>query len=376
MEILPLPHRVCIIGGGVAGLVAARLLHRSGIDFALLEARERLGGRVLSAGPDEQPSADGFDLGPSWFWPEMQPELAGLVEALGLDVFPQYAEGDVLFHRMARERPQRYAGFGRTATSMRIVGGAARITDALAVALPADRLHLESSVTALSLHEAGIEVAFREKTVLRSETFDQVILAAPPRLLARSVSFSPELPQATLDRWRATPTWMAPHAKFYALYDRPFWREAGLSGAAQSMVGPLSEIHDATTASGQAALFGFIGAGAAQREGLGRNALIARAVEQLGLLFGPQALAPTSVLLKDWARDPLTATEIDQAPSDHLAPCAGPWLPPAWASRVHMAGSETSRTEPGYLAGAVAAARSAVSRIKPTSPDLARTEQP
>lgn len=30
----------------------------------------------------------------------------------------------------------------------------------------------------------------------------------------------------------------------FAIYDRPFWREAGLSGTAQSMVGPLAEIHD------------------------------------------------------------------------------------------------------------------------------------
>ena len=77
---------VLIVGGGLAGLTAARLLHRSGIDFRLLEARDRLGGRILSAGADGNPSADGFDLGPSWFWPAAQPAMAALVADLGLPV--------------------------------------------------------------------------------------------------------------------------------------------------------------------------------------------------------------------------------------------------------------------------------------------------
>ena len=34
---------------------------------------------------------------------------------------------------------------------------------------------------------------------------------------------------------------MAPHAKFFAIYNQPFWRASGLSGTAQSMVGPMVE---------------------------------------------------------------------------------------------------------------------------------------
>ncbi len=70
---------VAIIGGGLAGLCAARLLHAAGVDFQLLEARERLGGRILSVDATGLASDDGFDLGPSWFWPEMQPALGGYV---------------------------------------------------------------------------------------------------------------------------------------------------------------------------------------------------------------------------------------------------------------------------------------------------------
>src|SRR5690349_15378932 len=94
---------VLIVGGGLAGLCAARLLHREGIDFQLREARSRLGGRILTTDASGEPSTEGFDLGPSWFWPRMQPSIAALVEELGLATFPQSSDGDVIFHRMSRE---------------------------------------------------------------------------------------------------------------------------------------------------------------------------------------------------------------------------------------------------------------------------------
>lgn len=78
---------ILIVGGGLAGLTAARLLHQAGIGFRLLEARERLGGRILSVDETGRPSGDGFDLGPSWFWPGMQPAMGDLVHQLGLHYF-------------------------------------------------------------------------------------------------------------------------------------------------------------------------------------------------------------------------------------------------------------------------------------------------
>lgn len=113
---------VAIVGGGLAGLVAARVLHQAGVDFRLFEARDRLGGRILTTNAAGQPSGDGFDLGPSWYWPEMQPSIAQLVSQLGLKAFPQYSVGDAIFERMSRESPQRYGGDGTHQGSMRLVG--------------------------------------------------------------------------------------------------------------------------------------------------------------------------------------------------------------------------------------------------------------
>ncbi len=165
-----------------------------------------------------------------------------------------------------------------------------------------------------------------------------------------------------------SPTWMAPHAKFFAVYERPFWREKGLSGTAQSMVGPLSEVHDATTASGHAALFGFLGLAAEQRRSRKEDEIAASCIRQLAVLFGPEAAKPRATLFKDWSTDPLTATIRDRTSIDHPVVNRHSWVDAPWRDHVILAGSETSTSEPGYLAGAVEAAERAaaslVSRMK------------
>jgi monoamine oxidase len=351
---------VVILGGGLAGLNAARLLHRAGIAFRLLEARDRLGGRILTVDQGDVPAVDGFDLGASWFWPAMQPEMARLLADLGLSAFAQYAAGDVLFERTARERPHRMGGTGQDQGSMRVVGGTGALIRALARGLPGESLALGAQVTGLHLVEGAITVSFERAGGSEDRlTARHVISTLPPRLMADRLRLDPPPPNAMIDRWQKTPTWMAPHAKFLAIYDRPFWREAGLSGTAQSLVGPLAEIHDATTSSGVAALFGFVGLPAAQRAVVGPDVLKQAATDQLARLFGPEATSPRAAILKDWATARFTATGADAEASGH--PAASGALQPTgeWTGRLVLAGSEASRTEPGYLAGAVEASRRA-----------------
>ncbi|MFP5231657.1 MAG: flavin monoamine oxidase family protein [Acidobacteriota bacterium] len=354
---------VAIVGGGLAGLYAGRLLHAARIDFRLMEARERLGGRVLSVDSSGAPAEDGFDLGPSWFWPEAQPQVAALVRDLGVATFPQYSEGDVVFHRMSRETPWRYRATHQEPQSMRIAGGTGALIQALAKDLPGSSVLLNAQVKRMTLRSNHVELATAGPDGWEDAIFaDHVIAAVPPRLLAR-ISFSPAMDPSVEELWMETPTWMAPHAKFLAIYDRPFWRDAGLSGSAQSLVGPLAEIHDATTASGRAALFGFPGIPADARASLGSAALTKACLEQLAHLFGPEARDPRATLFKDWAADPLTATAADRSAGGHPSPSAKPWVTGEWRKLLSLAGSETSAIEPGYLAGAVSAAERAVSEV-------------
>ncbi|WP_407277604.1 FAD-dependent oxidoreductase [Aromatoleum evansii] len=355
---------VLVVGGGLAGLTAARHLHRAGIGFQLLEARDRLGGRILSTDAAGLASDDGFDLGPSWFWPGMQSAMSYLVADLGLSAFPQNSEGDMLFQRMHGEAPRRFQGMRQEPESMRLIGGTGAIVAALAEGLPKTEIRLGARVTHVTLNEPEVEVRLVDaKGTTQTMRAMHVLFALPPRLLEATVAFSPALDAVTARNWRDTPTWMAPHAKFFALYDRPFWREAGLSGTAQSTVGPLVEIHDATTASGKAALFGFVGVSAQQRAKLGRDVIVQASIRQLAQLFGPEAGTPRATLFKDWAVDPLTATDDDRRTDRHPISVGLASVPGEWQNRILLAGSEAGRRDAGYLAGAIEAAEYAVMQI-------------
>lgn len=247
---------------------------------------------------------------------------------------------------------------------MRFEGGTGAIISAIASGLPAERLHLGARVRRIVMQDCGLLLSLAGNGAVREVAAERLILALPPRLLATSIDFEPAMDSETLRHWRQTATWMAPHAKFFALYDRPFWREAGLSGTAQSGVGPLVEIHDATSASGAAALFGFLGFDRRQRLAAGEEAIVGASVAQLVRLFGPEAGRPRATLFKDWAADAFTATEADALAEGHPVPYPGPWIEGTWARHVSLAGSETSAADPGYLAGALDAAERAVMDVK------------
>ena len=69
---------VAIVGAGLCGLALARVLTARGLRVQVLEARSRLGGRVLTA--QCEATGQALDLGPTWFWPETEPRIAALLE--------------------------------------------------------------------------------------------------------------------------------------------------------------------------------------------------------------------------------------------------------------------------------------------------------
>ena len=353
---------VAIVGGGLSGLYAVRLLHDAGIEFQLFEARERFGGRILSVDEAGRPSANGFDLGPSWYWPQMHPRMAKIVEELGLEGSPQYSDGDIVLERSRYQAPQRFPAMRQEPQSMRLRGGTGSIVTALVKALPAERLNLGACVSGATIGENGLLLSVKVGTGDKKITARQAILALPPRLLASTIAFQPLLDPSTLSWWLRTATWMAPHAKFFAIYDQPFWRESGFSGTAQSAVGPLAEIHDATLASGAAALFGFVGIPRKQRAVVGEDELVRASVAQLTRLFGPRAAQPRATLYKDWTADSFTSTDADEIAEGHPVPESRSWISGDWARYLSLAGSETSTTDPGYLAGALEAAERAADK--------------
>lgn len=347
--------RIAIVGGGLAGLYAAYRLHRLGVDFDLFEARSRLGGRILATG------SAGFDLGPSWFWPDFQPRMQNLVTELGLPVFEQYSAGAAVLEDRSIGVVRR-PGYLSANPSMRVAGGTAQLVATLSGLLPPAHLHLNASLTAVTLEGTAVQLQFADSAD-RSQTYTHLWLALPPRLIA-GIAFRPSLPEQDVGPLMAVPTWMAAHAKYVAHYTNPFWREAGLSGDAFSRIGPLVEIHDAGNNKG-AALFGFFGINAAQRAGLSASEIKAACRAQLQRLFGVEAANPVEDFFYDWAADTCTATEQDRlSGGEHAALDAGFVLSAPWTDRVRLVGSEAAVEQGGYMEGALAAVDRALSMME------------
>lgn len=358
---------VIIIGAGLSGLYAATLLEKAGIDYTLLEGRSRIGGRILSVADHTEPSpaALNVDLGPAWVWPDFQVSLGALIEQLDIPLFAQNEHGDMVYEQSRQAAPQRHRGYVSSTASMRLSGGMRSLTDRLAVLLPAEKILMSHTVSHIEYLNSEVRVhSTMGDGSPSTHSVKHVFLALPPGLAA-NITFDPPLPDTLQRQWVNTATWMAPHAKYIAVYDSPFWLKQGLSGEARSSVGPMVEIHDASAPeSSQGALFGFIGIPAKSRWTTDEYNLKKLCRAQLVRMFGPSADEPVAEFLKDWASDNFTAREADlMLPAGHNVPpafaAAGPWQ-----NLITGVGSEWSHEFPGYLAGAIDAAAEGFARYQ------------
>ncbi|WP_324692181.1 FAD-dependent oxidoreductase [Cobetia sp. D5] len=360
--------RIAIVGAGLSGLYAAWQLELHGIhDYRVFEAQQVMGGRIASVAPllAETGQQHRLDLGPTWFWPEHQREMGQLIQTLDLECFAQHTAGDSILERATDKSPLRTAGIRDSLTAMRVVGGMETLIERLRRDIPANKVLTGQVVRHLERLPVGITLSAEDGSGQRmSCEVEQVLLAVPPRQALQHIQFTPALPSTLTARWQQTATWMAPHAKYIAVYDRPFWREAGLSGTARSARGPMVEIHDASPMEGLGALFGFVGVPAGHRRQITPEALRQHCRAQLGRLFGPQAASPQSDVLKDWATSPFIASPADlEGVASHVS------VPPPeandgpWHQHLFGIASEWSPQFPGHLAGAIDAATRGVERM-------------
>jgi monoamine oxidase len=81
---------VAVVGAGLAGLVAARDLLAAGLSVLVLEARDRVGGRLLN---HTLKGGAVVEVGGQWVGPTQDRVLA-LAEELGVGLYPTYEEGE------------------------------------------------------------------------------------------------------------------------------------------------------------------------------------------------------------------------------------------------------------------------------------------
>jgi monoamine oxidase len=95
---------VVVIGAGLAGLAAAREAVAAGASVVVLEARDRVGGRVLN---HDIGGGEVVEVGAQWIGPT-QDRLAALADELAVDTFPTYQTGDNVMEHTGSLR--RYSG--------------------------------------------------------------------------------------------------------------------------------------------------------------------------------------------------------------------------------------------------------------------------
>lgn len=347
-----------IVGGGLCGLALARHLNAAGVSCAVFEARERMGGRILSVPCGG--TGMKVDLGPAWFWPESQPLMTRLVQDLSLSDFPQHDDGSALWLRDPDKKPESVQGEKLHGGARRLEGGMASLVERILEVLPRETLHLRHVLKGVYDHGDHVVLEFEHDGAQVTVAARHVVLAVPPRLAENQIRFEPPLEDELKAAMRETATWMAAHAKIVIGYDKPKWREQGFTGNgfADHEQAVIGEIYDSCDASGSAAaLGGFLALSPEQRD-LFQVGLPILIESQMAQFFGV-AMVDGEQHYQDWAKEPFTCSETDRLtpPSPH-AGVANPLLRGLlWDGRLHLGGSETSAHGMGYLEGALEAAQ-------------------
>lgn len=116
-------HDVVVVGAGFAGLQAASSLTSRGVDVIVVEARDRVGGRVCT---ETTPSGAVIDLGGQWIGPG-QARLQALADRFGVATFPTYTTGQAIEVRDGKHST--YAGLVPTSDPSAAAEGIETILD-------------------------------------------------------------------------------------------------------------------------------------------------------------------------------------------------------------------------------------------------------
>ena len=184
---------------------------------------------------------------------------------------------------------------------------------------------------------------------------DYVLSTLPPRLACQKIKYIPSLNVNDSSVMMNTNTWMGNSAKCVIEFKEVFWKDMGLSGFIYSPIGPLGEIHDAST-SNKAALFGFVNSKADTTD------IEEKVKEQIQRLFGDKKELITNIYFVDWREEEFSSAQRDRTPlREH--PQYGLSIS-HFDEKLFFIGTETSYDNGGYIEGALISAKNIVDTLR------------
>jgi monoamine oxidase len=269
-----------------------------------------------------------------------------------------------LFYMRAAGDEQNVGTFDRLintaggAQESRFVGGSQLLSLKLADQIGhAVQVVLSSAVRRIEQGSSGATVISDRLTA----TAGQVIVAIPPTLASR-IDYDPPLGEQRDQLTQRLPQGSV--IKCHAVYDKPFWRDAGLAGYANGDQLPVRLTFDNSPPDGTPGiLLGFIEGGAA-REWAGRSAADRRAavLNNFATYFGEQARNPRDYFEMDWSAEPWTRGCYVGFAGTGVLTAYGPSLREP-SGRIHWAGAESSTFWAGYMDGAIRSGERAAAEV-------------
>lgn len=344
---------IAIIGGGLTGLMLAYLLRKTDLTVTVIEARDRLGGRILTTYQDR---TSPIEMGATWLGNQHQ-ELQKILKELNIEIFEQVLGDTAIYEPISTSPPQLVSLPPNTDPSYRIRGGSSQLISRLAEHLKPDQLHLGQVVK--SIQQQGERVHIQTASHLFDA--DIVVSTLPPFLLTQSVGMEPALPENLMSIASQTHTWMGESIKVSLVYKTPFWRAGNSSGTIMSNVGPIPEMYEhANYEDSFFALKGFLNGAYFS---VSREERLALVMNQLKKYYGPQAETYLKYAEKVWRNEVFTFAPYASHVLPHQHNGHPVYQQPYWNGKLFVAGAETSPQFPGYMEGAIRSAQAVCKQI-------------
>jgi len=339
-------YDVLIIGAGLTGLTLAYLLRESGLSIKIIEARNRIGGRIFTKGYD---SKQPLEMGATWLGSQHR-KLIQLLDELKIGVFDQTIGNKAIYEAISTS-PHYLANLPPNPDpSKRIQGGTERLIHRLSESMNKENVILNQSVTSIEELETSLKVNTEDQTFYASK----VISTLPPNLLVSTIDFNPKLPKEITQVAQDTHTWMGESIKVTFTYAEPFWRDTKFSGTIMSNVGPIGEMYDHSNFEDSFyALKGFF---SGNYFSISRDERLTMCLQQLRKYYGSQVDDFLTYEEAVWRNEKFTFANYN----NHVLPHQNNGHPDFQKlflnGRFIIGGTETAKSYPGYMEGAVISA--------------------